>query len=41
MCTEETDTTGPTWKENTNGKHLRIKIDPKRLRAGKKLDVRV
>jgi hypothetical protein len=41
MCTEETDTTGPAWKENTYGKHLRIKIDPKRLRAGKKLDVRV
>jgi hypothetical protein len=34
---EETNAIGPAWKENTYGKHLRIKIDQKCLRAEKKL----
>jgi hypothetical protein len=40
-CTEETNAIGPAWKENTYGKHLRIKIDWKCLRAKMKLGLRI
>jgi hypothetical protein len=33
----EKNAIGPAWKENTYGKHLRIKIDRKCLKGGKKL----